>query len=119
MAERGRSQIVSHCITRGVKFVATPGTKKYLAARIVSSRPGLRLRRTVQIFDYTSLVPCALNWIWFRAWEQTDCAAEIEVHMLASPSAVKSIGNSGIVIGAVRISLFLSSYLVGLCRARL
>jgi hypothetical protein len=92
--------------------VATP-EPKYLAARIVSSRSGHRSRRTVQILDYASLVPCALYWIWFRAG--TDCAAEIDIHMLSSPSAVGSIGLGDRNWRSQNLALC-SSYLVGLCR---
>lgn len=76
---------------RGRKVVATPEPKS-LAARIVSCRPVIGRAVPCRCWDYASLVSCAmlLNQIWFRAG--TDYAAEINLHMLASPSAVKSIG---------------------------
>jgi hypothetical protein len=47
-------------------------------------------RVDIGIMQVLCHVLCALNQIWFRAG--TDYTAEIDLHMLAFPSAVKSIG---------------------------
>ena len=68
---------------------ATP-KPKYLAARIVSSRPVFGRAVPCRYWIMQVLCHVLLYWIWFRAG--SDCAAEIDFHMLASPFAVKSTG---------------------------